>query len=373
MATKSKDLTVFIGRFSPFHNGHAAVLARALKSSKAVLVLIGSSGQARNTKNPFTFEERETMIRCFYEQSKPGRGLDYNPYIEEGNYGLLFVKPLYDHPYNDNAWIRGVQDAVDETKRDIADTIIGMNPKVYLTGSDKDKSSWYLHTFGDLFTPDLVEKTAIDFELSATKVRELLFNHQSNETELFKMVPTSTWDCINDFAASESFKTLVDEYEYIEKYKTAWKKAPYAPTFVTTDACVIQSGHVLLNVRDNFPGKGLWALPGGFLEQNEKLIDGCVRELIEETKIELSKAQLYGSIRSKETFDHPDRSLRGRTITTCFLFKLDDTKALPKVKPQKGEVSKVEWVPINEALKQPSRFFEDHYHMLLTMIGRIPG
>ena len=371
MDTKQKDLTVFIGRFSPFHNGHAAVLARALKTSKAVLVLIGSSGQARNTKNPFTFEERMEMIKRFEAQTRPGRGNDYDHYSWNGNYGLLIVKPLYDHPYNDAAWIRGVQDAVDEAKTSLAETSVGLNPKIFLTGSDKDKSSWYLHTFGDLFVPDLVGKTPTEFELSATKVREILFDDNRRLAELETIVPPQTLDFLSGFQMIPEYEVLCNEYKYIEKYKTAWKAAPYAPTFMTTDACVIQSGHVLLNVRDNFPGKGLWALPGGFLEQNEKLIDGCVRELIEETRIELSTAQLYGSIRGKETFDHPDRSLRGRTITTCFLFKLDDQKALPKVKPQKGEVLKVEWVPINEALKQPSRFFEDHYHILLTMYGRI--
>lgn len=382
MATKTKDLTVFIGRFSPFHNGHAAVLERALKTSKSVLVLVGSSGQARNTKNPFTFEERATMIKSFEAQTRPGRGRDYDPPSVKGNYGYLVVKPLYDHPYNDNAWIRGVQDAVDEAKNELSDCI-GLNPKVYLTGSDKDKSSWYLHAFGDLFVPDLVDKTPTEFELSATEVRRLMFSDDNvfykdgpNYGRFSQMVPTSTLDFLSFFIGKghdgfDTFKALKREYEFIEEYKRKWSVAPYAPTFVTTDACVIQSGHVLLNIRDNFPGKGLWAMPGGFLEQNEKLIDGCVRELIEETRIELSKAQLYGSIRSKETFDHPDRSLRGRTITTCFLFKLDDSKPLPKVKPQKGEVAKVEWVPINEALKQPERFFEDHYHMLLTMMGRL--
>lgn len=358
---KQKDLTVFIGRFSPFHNGHAAVLKRALEQSKVVLILVGSSGQARNTKNPFTFDERANMIHEWYEQN-----------LDDNDFGYLSIKPIYDHPYNDAAWIRGVQDAVDQTKRDYAD-ILDVNPTVFLTGSDRDKSTWYLHTFGDYFVADLVTKLDTGVELSATWVREILFSPHRRLIELNTRVPEPTLEFLRNFQETDSYPTLCKEYEYIEKYKAAWELAPYKPMFVTVDACVIQSGHVLLNIRENFPGKGLWALPGGFLEQEEKLIDGCVRELIEETRIALSKAQLYGSIRSKETFDHPDRSLRGRTITTCYLFKLDDSKPLPKVKPQRGEVTKVEWVPINEALNQPERFFEDHYHILQTMYGRIPG
>src|SRR5271170_4112002 len=108
---KKKPVTVFIGRFSPFHNGHAEVLKRALETSNVVLVLVGSSGTARTTKNPFTFEERASMIKAYEAQTRPGKGTDYNPTNEVGNYGVLIVEPLYDNPYNDQAWIRGVQDA----------------------------------------------------------------------------------------------------------------------------------------------------------------------------------------------------------------------------------------------------------------------
>jgi bifunctional NMN adenylyltransferase/nudix hydrolase len=357
MASNLKDLTVFIGRFSPFHNGHAAVLSRALRTSKAVLVLVGSSGQARTTKNPFSFEERRKMIHA-YAQTLP-------------EYDHLVVKPLHDHPYNDHAWMREVQDAVDHAKSDMVDTL-GLNPKVHLTGADRDKSTWYLHAFGDLFTPDLVTNNDHDLDLSATKVRDLLFSPKEPQDSMRDMVPPTTLEFLIDFQSFEdAYIPLCKEYEYIEKYKKDWQAAPYAPTFNTVDACVIQSGHVLVNVRDNFPGKGLWALPGGFLEQGERLIDGAVRELLEETRIELSKAQLYGSIKSKEIFDHPDRSLRGRTLTVCYLFKLDDSKPLPRTKPQKGEVKKVMWVPINEALRRTEMWFEDHHPMLSTMYGRL--
>jgi bifunctional NMN adenylyltransferase/nudix hydrolase len=59
---KQKDVSVYIGRFNPFHRGHAYVLEEALKTSKLVIVLVGSAGQARTPKNPFTFTERKEMI-----------------------------------------------------------------------------------------------------------------------------------------------------------------------------------------------------------------------------------------------------------------------------------------------------------------------
>lgn len=392
--SRSKDLTVFIGRFSPFHNGHGDVLERALNTSKAVLVLVGSSGQARTTKNPFTFEERKDMIEAFASSL--------------GKRSQLIVLPIYDHPYNDNAWIRGVQDAVDTAKTALVD-IIGLNPTVYLTGADRDRSTWYLNAFGNFFKMDILTSTPHGLDLSATQVRSILFDGTHTLGDVRSILPSTTFERLKSFVNDSVYDGLVQEYQYIEDYKSRWnipdriefsarifdvinkiddpimrdelseafakliKLAPYAPTFVTTDACVIQSGHVLVNVRDNFPGKGLWALPGGFLEQDEKLIDGAVRELIEETRIELSKAQLYGAIKSKETFDHPDRSLRGRTITHCYLFVLDNTKPLPKTKPQLGEVKKVMWLPIAEALRRREMWFEDHHSMLSTMYGRLPA
>ena len=56
------DVAVLIGRFQPFHNGHATLLAKALETADKVLVLLGSARAARNAKNPFIWEERAAMI-----------------------------------------------------------------------------------------------------------------------------------------------------------------------------------------------------------------------------------------------------------------------------------------------------------------------
>lgn len=52
------DVAVLIGRFQPFHRGHVVLLQRALVSAPTVVLVLGSSFQARNAKNPFTWEER---------------------------------------------------------------------------------------------------------------------------------------------------------------------------------------------------------------------------------------------------------------------------------------------------------------------------
>ena len=55
-------------------------------------------------------------------------------------------------------------------------------------------------------------------------------------------------------------------------------------------ALVERDGRLLLARRALEPGRGLWDIPGGFLEEGEHPIDGLRRELHEETGLELESA-----------------------------------------------------------------------------------
>jgi 8-oxo-dGTP diphosphatase len=70
--------------------------------------------------------------------------------------------------------------------------------------------------------------------------------------------------------------------------------------------------NVLLIQRDLEPFEGQWALPGGFIEIDERLSDAAKRELKEETGVSASfLEQLY-------TFGRPDRDPRERIITVAY-------------------------------------------------------
>ena len=360
---KVKKISVVIGRFSPFHNGHKYILETVAKQSHKVIVLIGSSFQSRSLKNPFTFVERQSVIEAWAKDNE----------IEN-----MYIYPIRDYPYNDAQWIKSIQEAVSYA------TLLDNRPlEIHLTGCDKDSSTWYLHAFPQWKTHFLSEYTGQDLKTNATLVREILFSGDPM-SHIAPMVPTQTLDFISKFKRTAEFENLKHEYEINRKYKAAWSVAPYAPTFNTADAVVIQSGHVLVVERGAMPGKGLWALPGGFVNQNERIQDAAIRELVEETGIclaegkrkhELTKNILQGSIRAKEIFDHPTRSERGRTITVAYLFRLDDTKPLPSVSGQyipeyesRGqqivETANAFWLPINDALQQTEKWFEDHWSIL---------
>jgi len=69
---------------------------------------------------------------------------------------------------------------------------------------------------------------------------------------------------------------------------------------------------VLLILRDRDPFKDCYALPGGFVEEEESLEDAAQRELQEETGVSQSDLiQIH-------TFSQPDRDPRGRVISTAF-------------------------------------------------------
>ncbi|HET8687496.1 MAG TPA: NUDIX domain-containing protein, partial [Methanosarcina sp.] len=136
-----------------------------------------------------------------------------------------------------------------------------------------------------------------------------------------------------------------------------------AVNFVTTDAVVVQSGHIALIQRRDNPGKDLWAIPGGFLNINERIVDGCIRELREETGLKVVDKVLKGSIVDREVFDDPKRSDRGRTVTHAFYFKLEDSMDLPHIKGL-DDAKKAKWVPISDLYEMRDQFFEDHYFLI---------
>lgn len=90
----------------------------------------------------------------------------------------------------------------------------------------------------------------------------------------------------------------------------------YPRPSVTTD-CLVFSGKgddtmILLIRRGREPFRGMWALPGGFLDMDEELDDCARRELQEETGLTgITLKQLF-------TVGTIGRDPRGRTITVMY-------------------------------------------------------
>lgn len=352
MSQRQFDYLVFIGRFQPFHVGHQEVLDKALQLADKVIVLVGSSNQPRTIKNPFSFAERKQMILNTYGFSTIGAtNLDFQ---------RLAIEPLSDNKYNDTAWAANVQSIV---SRYVA--TMGWSDKPRrggIIGHVKDDSSYYLNLFPQW---ELVDH-AINEEVHATDIRKILFTGQ-NLRFLQAVVPAVTFAFLSKFSSTADAAALFKEQIFIDTYKRSWAAAPYAPTFLTCDAVVVQSGHVLLVKRGAEPGRGLYALPGGFVNQNERIEDGMLRELREETKLKVPAPVLRGCIKAKEVFDHPDRSLRGRTVTQAFFIEL----APGKLPPVKGgdDAAQAKWIPLSHVREE--ELFEDHWSIIKHFVGEM--
>jgi bifunctional NMN adenylyltransferase/nudix hydrolase len=343
MSHQAFDLLVFIGRFQPFHRSHAAILSAALERSAHVLVLVGSANVARSTRNPFTAGEREVMIRASFPQAGEA----------------LHIRAIPDFPYLEDLWLRSIQDAVKSVAEPMEAKRIG------LIGHFKDDTSYYLRMFPQW---PLVEMPNHEGR-SSTELRELLFESSGNGMRLVlaSALTQATADFVEAFQRLPQFAQLVEEQSFLKAYRQQFAAYPYPPTFVTVDAVVVHSGHILLVERKAMPGRGLYALPGGFLHQGERLVEGVIRELKEETRLKLPVPVLKGSLKDSRVFDDPQRSQRGRTITHAFHFDFP-TGELPPVKGG-DDAAKARWLPLADFYALNGVMLEDHWHIVTAFIG----
>lgn len=335
------DLLVFIGRFQPFHNQHKRVIDEAFTQAKNVLVLVGSCYGPRTPKNPWTYEERSNMILQDYPVGTN-----------------LYTDALCDFPYDDGAWARQVREAIKFVALDIANPDGFRNNgmadlKIGIIGTRKDESSYYLDMFPQY---DLVE-VELTSPLNATTIRESLFRDLVMPVEL---LPWSTVAVLDE--VPESFWTNMTEWqEAIDDNADAWATAPYPVKQVTVDAVVRYQDQILLVKRGSHPGKGLLALPGGHLNVGERTLAGALRELREETGLDLTSNDYSATFIA----DHPGRSTMGHTISHCFLFDISWKSERPEVEGADDAVA-AGWVNISDL--REDNMFDDHYHIIKELL-----
>lgn len=105
--------------------------------------------------------------------------------------------------------------------------------------------------------------------------------------------------------------------------------------FVTVDIIILDSAEekILLIQRKNDPFQGMWALPGGFVDENEDLEDAAHRELKEETSIEVLKLSQI------KAFGKPGRDPRQHTVSIAY-FGIADKNVEAKAA---DDAKEVEW------------------------------
>ena len=335
--TYAFDSAVLIGRFQPFHRGHAALLAKALACAPQVTIIIGSALGARNSKNPFTWQERAGMIAATLDPQDRCR---------------VRCLPIRDY-YDSALWSKAVVQAV----RGLS----GAQARIVLVGHHKDASSTYL----DLFPEWTYVDAGAQGEVSSTELRRLFYEGEPAGLAMASL-PATLHGTFTQWLGSAAYASMRDEYLAIQESRKTWGQGP----FITLDAVVLACGRVLLVRRGRHPGKDLWALPGGFLEPEELLLAGALRELQEETGLDLKHWPAGFVLKEVAVFDHPGRSQRGRTITHAHCFVLKDS-ALPVVAGADDAVE-ASWIPVAELQGMEAQFFDDHFHILDHFLSILP-
>lgn len=334
---KKYKLAVFIGRITPCHNGHVENIIEGSKIADKVLILLGSPNVPLSPTNPFSVDARRRIIDAALKDV----GIDY------------IVDSILDTVTMDE-WLAFVKEAI--MKYEQSDSVV-------FVGCDRDSSTYYitaLKSLHDVHTIDPIRVT----ELSATSVRAAL--HKGDTAFVKDNVPAGAFDVI------------MSEYQQVEKlvsqditacasYRA--KRSKYPVIDVAADALVICDGHVALIVRGSYPGKGLLALPGGFLEPSEEWEDGAKREMYEETGYSISAPCITSKV-----FSSPNRSSRSRIITQVFMYEipLDEKGQKPSIVGL-DDASNAVWFPIESLVNPCSKtmFFEDHFTMINECLRRV--
>lgn len=352
---KKYDFMVFIGRMQPMTIAHLSVINMARQMADKVIVLIGSAGEARTIKNPFSYDERAEWVHRAVGRDNEN----------------VIICPIFDFPYNDNKWMAGVQKTVAEITNKVE------NAKIGIIGYYKDQSSFYLTELFPKWTTVPVKPYSLHNGnvINATEARAAYLEGRavycSDENDIKSLCP----DVEDAFGVSEyvklnvhedilymlendpSFADVIATQKMLPGYRKIWGAGP----FITGDAVVVQNGHVLLIKRKDIPGKGLWALPGGFINNNERIKDGIIRELEEETKVKVPVEVLKRNIKHIHVFDNPDRDVRGRVVTHAAFIDLGNFQKLPHVKGS-DDAEKAKWVAFSDLKRD--MFFADHYHVI---------
>jgi bifunctional NMN adenylyltransferase/nudix hydrolase len=328
-------LAIVIGRFQPLHLGHMSLIDKAQKEADKVLILIGSSRQLPDYKNPFSHEERLTLIQDVYSASTD-----------------LIIRPLPDAP-SDDEWISNVIGEVLSIEEDPTE--------VLLLTHEKDED-FYRTTF--LFPVETVK----DVPISATIIR-----HAWYQDTLW------TVDAFIDSRVLEFLKTHKDldrlsmEYEDTEgmcEIKT--QGHPFGnPMEPVSFAAIIQGGKLLVGRRGGSRGRGQLGLAGGYVQNDETTMDGCIREVKEELGVDLASLILSNDAQClAQAVEENMNDLGSRTLGINYLFVLKPDLEL-EITIDGEETTEFQWLPLDSVLQDKELLFYNHSLILKRLLSKV--
>lgn len=335
------DITLFIGRFHPVHIGHLKTIRMALHFSKKLIIIIGSFKSAPSTRQPWDASQRINMIKkCLTREERKN----------------VFFIPIRDRIYSEFAWNQNIIHEVNK----LASQFYPRNDKVNiaLIGHNKDASSYYLKNFPNWH---FIE-TGNFQNINSTDFRKTYF---SNENPNYKFIPGQIKQWLKKYRQTTAFQQLKEEYLFVENVK----KSLTQNFFTVANSLLLCGNYILLVRRKHFPGKFLFALPGGHVEAHEEPHDAAKRELYEETNLQLAASELNNFFVSQSFYDYPERNPIARYYAHVFFYRLPFLEC-PKITAG-DDALEATWVLLDDLCSIEDKFFSDHYQIIQVLLGRI--
>jgi bifunctional NMN adenylyltransferase/nudix hydrolase len=336
------NVAVVIGRWQILQRGHGSLLRAALSAASQVIIVIGSAWHSRDSRNPFTWQERQQQFEAVLSPDERAR--------------VTFL-PVRDY-YDDDRWAAAVRVGVSR--------LVPPGKRITLVGFRKDSTSKYLDLFPEWGRLDVDP----EYDVNSTDLRAIYFEMEHDLPTALAVIGNHVEPGVRAYLDAWSkrpaYRRCAAEHRAVLEYRKKWP-ATFA---FTADALVTASDHVLLIRRGGEIGNGLWAVPGGFVEPHETSYAAAVRELAEETGYSPPPAILKKACRGQALFDHPLRSARARIVANAFHFDLGHVP-LPDVRGQ-DDAGEARWVPIPELPALEEELFEDHACILDHFLGWLP-
>ncbi|MFB6294396.1 MAG: NUDIX domain-containing protein [Candidatus Nanohaloarchaea archaeon] len=119
---------------------------------------------------------------------------------------------------------------------------------------------------------------------------------------------------------------------------------------VAVDAIVEVDSRIVLVKRGQDPFRGMWALPGGHVEEGEQVRDTVRREAREETGLDVAIDEILG------VYDEPGRDPRGPVISIVYVCSTEQ-----EVLEADTDAADADWSPVDDL---PDELAFDHTEIL---------
>ena len=109
----------------------------------------------------------------------------------------------------------------------------------------------------------------------------------------------------------------------------------------TVDSIIQSDSQILLVKRRKEPFKDYLVLPGGFVNEGERVEDAAKREVKEETSLDIELIDILG------VYSEPKRDPRGHIMSTVFIAKISQNNDKMDAKAQDDSAA-IEWIDIEK-------------------------